>query len=192
MTIAELAQRLGVHQNTVRFHLDTLVANDQAERVEPARRSPGRPPQLFRVVPRMDPAGPRNYRMLAEALAEELASRPRPRERAVEAGRSWGRRAGDDAPRSPDQPVGSLVAMLDQLGFEPEQRTDSGGAAEAIGLRHCPFLELVDTRADVVCPLHLGLMNGALESWQAEVTVDRLVPFAEPDLCVAHLAAAGG
>jgi predicted ArsR family transcriptional regulator len=40
----------------------------------------------------------------------------------------------------------------------------------------------------VVCPVHLGLMRGVLESAGAAVTVDRLDPFVHPDLCVAHLA----
>jgi predicted ArsR family transcriptional regulator len=39
----------------------------------------------------------------------------------------------------------------------------------------------------VVCPIHLGLMRGVLESAGASVAVDDLAPFVEPDLCVAHL-----
>jgi predicted ArsR family transcriptional regulator len=65
------------------------------------------------------------------------------------------------------------------------------GGQLAVGLRHCPFLELAEVRAQVVCPIHLGLMQGAMAAWDAPVTVDRLVPFAEPDLCVAHLGAVG-
>jgi predicted ArsR family transcriptional regulator len=38
--------------------------------------------------------------------------------------------------------------------------------------------------------VHLGLMQGALTAMRAPVTVDRLDPFVEPDLCVAHLASA--
>ena len=70
----------------------------------------------------------------------------------------------------------------------------SGGAAadhpSRIGLRRCPFLEVAAVRSAVVCPVHLGLMQGALETWGAPVTVDHLEPFAEPDLCLAHLAPA--
>jgi hypothetical protein len=36
----------------------------------------------------------------------------------------------------------------------------------------------------------LGLMRGALETWEAPVTVERLEAFSEPDLCLAHLAPA--
>jgi predicted ArsR family transcriptional regulator len=80
-----------------------------------------------------------------------------------------------------------LVDMLDDLGFAPERLAANGD--QQIGLRHCPFLELAENRTAVVCPIHLGLMQGAMESWGAPVTVDRLEAFAEPDLCVAHLGA---
>jgi predicted ArsR family transcriptional regulator len=80
------------------------------------------------------------------------------------------------------------VDLLGDLGFSPEHRpTDSGGQ---IGLRHCPFLDLVETQARVVCPLHLGLMQGAATALGASVTVERLEPFAEPDLCLVHLGGA--
>jgi hypothetical protein len=34
-------------------------------------------------------------------------------------------------------------------------------------------------------------MQGVLDALDADVTVERLQPFAEPDLCAAHLAAVG-
>jgi len=54
-------------------------------------------------------------------------------------------------------------------------------------LRHCPFLELVESGAGIVCSLHLGLMQGAMAALCTPVTVERLDPFVEPDLCLAHL-----
>jgi predicted ArsR family transcriptional regulator len=48
-------------------------------------------------------------------------------------------------------------------------------------------LELALDNASVVCPIHLGLMQGALSTWKAPVEVDRLEPFVEPGLCLAHL-----
>jgi len=182
MTIAELAESSGVHANTVRFHLDTLVANGQVEPTEPDRSGPGRPAALFRAVPRMDPGGPRRFRLLAEILTRSLAADPAPARRAAEAGRDWG--LGLPVPSSGQTPVTHLIALLDDLGFAPEQDTRD---RSRIGLRHCPFLELAETHAAVVCPIHLGLMRGVMESAGSSVTVDRLDPFVEPDLCVAHL-----
>lgn len=76
--------------------------------------------------------------------------------------------------------------LLAELGFEPEPA--DGRRAREIRLRHCPFQNLAEEHGEVTCALHLGLMQGALRDLQAPVTVDRLEPFVEPDLCVAHLA----
>ena len=71
MSIATIAETLEVHPNTVRFHLDTLVSTGRVERVAPDRKGPGRPALLFRATQRMDPGGPRHYRLLAEILAAD-------------------------------------------------------------------------------------------------------------------------
>ncbi|WP_067896711.1 helix-turn-helix transcriptional regulator [Nocardia vaccinii] len=189
VSIAELATRLRVHPNTVRFHLEALVEAGQAERVEVTRTVPGRPPQMFRAHRGMDPAGPRNYRLLAEILTAHLAIEPDSAARATDAGRAWGRRAARDldaGPPSAEQAIGDLVRVLDEAGFDPEPEAE--GDRPRIRLRHCPFLDLAEIRASVVCPLHLGLMQGVLEARTAPVTVTGLEPFAAPDLCLAHLA----
>ncbi len=197
LSINTIADRLGVHPNTVRFHLDRLVENGRVERVEVGRRTAGRPPQLFRPVRRMDLAGPRQYRLLAELLVQSLAADPDRATIGLEAGRAWGRghaaaagSAGSAVADGPNDGVDRLMVLLDEIGFAPEDRTDHG--RRQIGLRHCPFLELAESRPAVVCPAHLGLMQGAMQAWRSPLTVDRLEPFVEPDLCLAHLAPAGG
>ena len=78
LSITAIALALGIHPNTVRFHLDALAEAGQVEAVEGGRTKPGRPPLMFRAVAGMDPAGPRDYRMLAGILADALARQPRP------------------------------------------------------------------------------------------------------------------
>lgn len=186
MTIAQIASELAVHANTVRFHLEHLEAAGQVERVQPHHRGPGRPPQLYRAVRRMDPAGPTHYRMLAEILANGLAADDDPAAKAREVGRAWGR----TMPRpAADSPVDALLQTLRDIGFAPEPPEPPED--DQLRLRHCPFLELAQTRAAVVCPIHLGLMQGALEGWHAPVAVERLDAFVEPDLCVARLGPKG-
>jgi predicted ArsR family transcriptional regulator len=193
MSIVAIAEELGVHPNTVRFHLDSLLADRHVEQVEPGRKGPGRPPLMFQAVRQMDRGGTRHYRILAEILTAALAADRNPRAKAVAAGRAWGRSLETSAKsrRAPsaEQAVDQLVGVLDDLGFAPERRTSDG--EHLVGLRHCPFLELAETRGAVVCPIHLGLMQGALETWAAPVSVDRLDAFVEPDLCLAHLAPVG-
>ncbi|CDO88140.1 transcriptional regulator [Mycobacterium triplex] len=188
MTIVAIADALGVHPNTVRFHLDSLVGDDQVEQVEPGRKGPGRPPLMFRAVRQMDRGGTRHYRLLAEILTMAFAGDKDSAAKALAAGRAWGRQldAGSSADAtSPDQAIGHLVDVLDRLGFAPERRRADG--EQQVGLRHCPFLEIAENRTAVVCPVHLGIMQGALETSGAPVAVERLDAFVEPDLCVAHL-----
>ncbi|WP_199178127.1 helix-turn-helix transcriptional regulator [Mycobacterium hubeiense] len=187
LTIPQIADELGVHPNTVRFHLDTLVSDGRVERVEPDHRRPGRPPLMFRAVHGMDPGGTRRYRVLAEILTLALAGDRNASAKALEAGRAWARRVTSPARKTPgaQQSINQLVELLDELGFSPQRRKAHG--QQQIGLRHCPFFELAQDRSTVVCPIHLGLMQGALATWRAPVTVDRLEPFVEPDLCLAHL-----
>jgi predicted ArsR family transcriptional regulator len=189
MGIGAIADELGVHPNTVRFHLDSLVSDGRVEHVEPSRRRPGRPPLMFRAVRQMDRGGPRRYRLLAQILTNGLAADPNSEAKALAAGRAWGQRLESPTPRAKgigaEESIDHLVGLLGELGFAPERR-ESGGEKQ-IGLRHCPFLELAETRTSVVCPIHLGLMQGALETWEAPVAVDRLDAFVEPDLCLAYL-----
>lgn len=188
LSIAEIAERLDVHPNTARFHLDSLVQSGRVQAVEADRTGPGRPPLMFRAVVGMDPAGPRDYRTLAAVLADALARQAQPERRAVAAGRAWaGHVAEPGRTRSRRQAADRLTELLSDLGFAPENQSSTTGPGD-IGLRNCPFLEVAGSRRDVVCPVHLGLMQGALELWDAPITVDALTPFAEPDLCVAHLA----
>ncbi|WP_101434464.1 helix-turn-helix transcriptional regulator [Amycolatopsis echigonensis] len=194
LSIADMADGLGVHPNTVRFHVDSLVAVGRVECVSARQRVPGRPPKLFQVVAGMDPAGPRNYRVLAEILAGAFDADPERPRRAVEAGRRWGRRLGD-ANRTEvgtgADPVDRLVMLLGDVGFAPERATDQEHpvrSARRIDLRHRPFLEIAMDSPEVACPIHLGLMQGAMEAWKSPITVDRLDAFVDPDRCIAHLA----
>ncbi|OMC09908.1 transcriptional regulator [Mycobacterium sp. IS-836] len=187
MSIVAIADVLGVHPNTVRFHLDSLVGDGQVEQVEPGRKGPGRPPLMFAAVRQMDRGGTRHYRLLAEILTAAFAAERDPRAKALAAGRAWGRKLESlptDATNAEDA-IDHLVDVLDDLGFAPERR--AAGGEQQVGLRHCPFLEVAENRTNVICPVHLGLMQGAMESWGAPVAVDRLDEFVEPDLCLAHL-----
>lgn len=184
LSIAEIADQLGIHLNTVRFHLDALMENGRVERANTQHAKPGRPPQLFRAVRGMDPGGPRHYQLLAAALADGLARGPDPVTEAVAIGRSLGARLARPRRRAAQhEPMGQLLGLLDEFGFAPERPAQD----MRIMLRNCPFFELSKEYPEVVCPLHLGLMQGAMREWDAPISVDTLTPFAEPDGCVTQL-----
>lgn len=54
-------------------------------------------------------------------------------------------------------------------------------------LPQCPFLEVASARREVVCSLHLGLMQGVLAEQRAPLEATSLVPFVEPSLYVGGL-----
>ncbi len=194
LSIAEIARRGQLHPSTVRFHLSALTGAGRVHQVDSHLRTAGRPPLLFRAVRGMDPAGPRRYRLLAEIAIAALRELPDPTAAAIRAGRAWG--GQQIAPESPlataeDDPTWPLRQLMGDLGFAPERAAERPEELPAeIHLRHCPFLELVEAADEVVCPLHLGLMQGALEAWKSPVAATSLQPLAEPDRCVAHLSSA--
>lgn len=189
--VQELADRTGLHANTVRFHLERLVGEGLAERRTLERDEPGRPRLAFTAAPRPDPArDSRNYQFLAEILASYVAgTADQPAAAAVEAGRVWGHYLTErPAPYqrvSEEEAVTRLLRILDDIGFAPELAPDD---PRQVLIPHCPFREVAEGHREVVCAIHLGLMRGALSEMGAPVTADRLIPFVQPSLCVAHLA----
>lgn len=93
-TVAELAEALGQHPNTVREHLDALVRAGLTERTLRHSVGRGRPAALYRATLAATPAGP-EYAVLAEvlisALARAVPDRRARAAQALEAGRDWGR-----------------------------------------------------------------------------------------------------
>lgn len=184
-TVAAVAERTGLHVNTARFHLDGLVSQGRAERRTEGRDSPGRPRVLYTAAP--DGTGPRSYRLLARMLTSLVASLDRDGSGAADAGRAWGQhlveRAAPMERLDEDAALHRLHTLLDDVGFEPETRPDSA----EVRIHHCPFLEVAQDHPEVVCALHRGLMEGALDELDAPVGVQDLEPFVTPRLCVARL-----
>lgn len=191
--VSEIADHLGVHPNTARFHLEALVEEGVIERAPDIPSGPGRPRVGYRARPGLARGSARRYRVLAEILLGHLsATSDDPAANAAAAGRTWGAHL---VPRptpfhevTRDEAVDRLRSMLDDLDFAPEPVAGEHGPPDRVRLRHCPFLELAEPHRDLVCPLHLGLMQGALSELGAPVTVTVLEPFAEPTACLAHLA----
>lgn len=187
----EVAERVGLHPNTVRVHLDLLVRSGLITREPEPRSTPGRPRILYRAgaePPGLERSG---YKLLAEVLAGYLAgSSSDPTADAERAGRAWGAFLADQseplAKLSPNDMIERVMAMLGDLGFRPEldPRDRSG---RRILLRHCPFHDVAERHPEIVCSVHLGLMRGALQELGANVQTESLEPFVEPSLCIANL-----
>jgi predicted ArsR family transcriptional regulator len=188
--VGKIARRVGLHPNTVRFHLDALVESGLATRTVEEREQPGRPRGLYLARSRGARSEQRSYRLLAEILASYVAAQaPQPAEAATRAGRAWGRYLTERPPPfrriDTDTATRRLVRTLDEIGFAPEAVT--ADQDPQIRLHHCPFRETALEHPEVVCSIHLGLMQGLLDELGAPIDTERLEPFVEPDLCVAHL-----
>lgn len=190
LTAHDVAAEIGLHLNTARFHLDTLVRQGILRREDGQSDRPGRPRTQYLLVPGMDRGGTRNFKLLAEMLLTHLATAQDPTAAAVDAGAQWGRYLVQ--PPAPGQRIATgvalerLVDLLADVGFQPHSAIGEHDES-LINLRHCPFLELAETHQDLVCAMHLGLMRGALERLGASLHAETLTPFADPHTCVAHL-----
>ena len=195
LDVTEVAKLVGLHLNTARFHLDGLVEVGAADREVERREQPGRPRLLYGARPTGARAGARSYHLLAEILTSFVAAQvPQPARAAASAGREWGRylagRPGPFERVTAAVATGHLVDALDGLGFAPEART--AGGKRQILLHNCPFREVASKHQDVVCAIHLGLMQGMLAELDAPIDAERLEPFVEPNLCIARLVRRSG
>jgi len=188
--VQDVAERIGLHSNTARFHLDRLVDAGLAERQTESQGRPGRPRMVYVATPSDVPAGQRSYRLLAEMLTGLVNEKlPEPGAAAEKAGETWGRYLAERP--APGQEVDAaeglrrLSTVLADVGFDPGPIDDA--ERPVIPLRHCPFREVAQRSREVICSLHLGLMRGALAETRAPLAAERLDPFVEPSLCLAHL-----
>jgi predicted ArsR family transcriptional regulator len=188
--VNDVAARLSLHPNTVRFHLEALVTSGLVDSEAEERDLPGRPRTLYGANANSASAGRRNYRLLAEILASSMAAQTsHPREVAINAGQEWGRYLGEGPTPfkrvDADEATRRLVSAMEDIGFAPEAVTK--GRRRQVLLNRCPFREVAQEHPEVVCSIHLGLMNGLLAELEVPLEVDRLDPFVEPSRCVASL-----
>ena len=190
----ELGTRVGLHLNTVRSHLRVLPEAGLASARREERTRPGRPRVLYEAAAEpLDARALPSHRLLAQVLASHLAGSERdPSARAEEAGRVWGAHLVRKPPPftsvSKEATLDELVRLHVEFGFTPKVRRVKSG--QEIELKRCPFQEVATTYQAVICPLHLGLLRGALAELGTGVEADWLEPFAEPGACVGHLSGA--
>lgn len=198
--VREVAEVLGVHPNTARVHLEGLVDADLAAPEQEKLDAPGRPRTVYAAVAAGTQIGQRNFSMLATILTGMVAmSVPDPVGISLEAGQAWGRYLSErPVPHQQvdaEQTLDRLQDILQEVGFDPDSdRKDEAaihdvGVPRALRIRNCPFREVAKSHPQIACAIHLGLMQGALEEMDSPLTVDRLEPFVQPTLCVAHICA---
>ena len=187
MTVQELADRLTLHPNSIRFHLARLAREGLVREEQASPTGPGRPRLVYSPAAPAHPH-PDGYELLAEALSEHLArTTARPDEMAVQAGEQQAHRIMDRPPgatgATADQARQALTQFMGEYGFDPEW--DEDGAR--LWLRNCPFRQQVDHQPEVICSVHLGLLRGALDAVDAPLLVEALHPAPVHHPCLAVL-----
>ncbi len=169
----ELAERLGLHPNGVRIHLERLAQAGLVERAR-VRQPRGRPPDAWRIAPEARPGGraPSAYRDLGCWLARALRARRGGLRGIEQTGREIGREL---AP--PDQLAGpdALKDSLTALGFQPTITARHGGQL-TICLGNCPYRDAVRENQPVICALHKGITRGLLDVLDPHASLAGFVP----------------
>jgi predicted ArsR family transcriptional regulator len=196
-TVAELADALEVHPNTIRFHLGSLEEAGDVVREKAKSRAPGRPELRYRLTP-SDGEADRRADLLARILLARVAEAEDPEAEAEAAGRHWGSSAAADAgeaagvgesagggkaaTESGSGGVEGLIETLESTGFAPV-RTEPN----AIELFNCPLREFLGAHGRLVCEVHRGLMAGYLDASRSTYSMESLEPFATEASCRARL-----
>ncbi|QTV79130.1 helix-turn-helix domain-containing protein [Microbacterium sp. NIBRBAC000506063] len=146
-TIAELSEATGLHQNTVREHLQRLIEGGYVLQASERRTTRGRPRTLYSA---------------ATGLPE--ASSPVARDKVTAAARRGDllRQVVPDAASGLDRrathQLDALVEHLEESGFDPLIDDD----ALTVELTPCPHAAARPEDRRTLCAVHLGLMQGVL------------------------------
>ena len=191
----DLADRIGLHPNTVRPHLERMREAGLVE-VEAAHRGTvGRPQLRYSLAPGAPGLGldPPAHTLLAGLLGALAEARGANHVDATDLGRRWGEEAVSRR-RSGAGCLNALVAELDRLGFEPSLPGEDTTDGVRVDFLHCPFRELAEAYPDLVCNLHRGIVEGVVEAAGAQHgergMVESFATLADRDPC--HVSVAVG
>lgn len=194
LTSAELAERVGLHANTVRVHLERMRDAGLVDVDVVHRGTVGRPQHVYSlsaVAPSagIEPAASELVGGLLAALAERAGADG---EDAAAVGRAYGRAAaarhrpaGSGRVAGP-RCVGALHAHMRRLGFDPALDDGAGGDRPTLFFLQCPFRELAEAYPELVCNLHRGICEGVVAA-AGGGKIDRFHPLYDHTPCQVDL-----
>ncbi|HMR49671.1 MAG TPA: helix-turn-helix domain-containing protein [Arachnia sp.] len=169
MSVADISGEIGIHKNSARFHLDSLVELGYVTHEKLHTGETGRPRLVYRATPTSPTVSPEHLVNLCQILIRSfVAGLPDAEKRAEEAGYAWGAEHGAS---SEDQvALEGLAQVLSDQGFAPTI------SERRIWFDRCPYqaTELEDGNLHTVCALHLGIIKGYLESSGSPLTAGEL------------------
>ena len=178
LTVEGISELTGLHVNTVRSHLDVLLAREVVTRSAIEQSGRGRPRWNYSSATK----SPSPYQILAGALSMQLAQIKDPAA-ARGAAEIW----VDALPElpianSPDAAVAEATDALNRLGFTAE----ATALGDAIHVSGCPYADIVEDNP-VICDIHTAMLSTLLENTGQPVAVSSMEVWSRPGLCTARL-----
>jgi predicted ArsR family transcriptional regulator len=185
--IEAIARHLGKHPNTLRDHLAALTSAGLVERHQAPADGRGRPRWLYGTAAAAEAD---ENAELAAALAWRVAHRSRnPLAASRDVSRRWARqviaRRGLARRRTAREGRVQVVQVLEEMGYAPLP----DGRVDKVSLTRCPLLQVASNVPEVVCNVHLGLVQELLEVSGADPDRATLTPFSAPGVCALRLLA---
>lgn len=183
VSVVTVADDLGLHRNSARFHLDALVNAGFASRSTAPTGQQGRPPQLFTATDAAPTLNNLHLLELSHMLLTELAiSHPDPAAATAEMGRRWGSAsATDSAGEGQQRDLGGLLDTLGARGFTTTRNGDD------LLFERCPFRSQMDSeQLPLICSMHRGFLDGYLTAADTDLRTEVLE--VGPSVCLARLA----
>lgn len=176
-TADELAAEVELHHNTVREHLQRLVEDGFVLARSEDRKTRGRPKMFYSAR-----TGHEDLDDIGERKLESAQNRADLFKRVL-----LGQNINEPLEESADEEISDQLEILedhlDQVGFDPEM----DHANLEVNLFSCPFKSMVKEHQEMVCAVHLGLIDMMLAITQGPLKADQLHPFATPGVCKLHL-----
>lgn len=178
VTVEQIIEHTSLKSNTVRGHLDILMATGAVSRTLAESVGRGRPRWLYScATPEISP-----YQVLAQALSVQLDAAASPEITNAAAERWAHTLPALEKAQSPDLAVEQATNALNDLGFSAKA-TDLG---DAIAISQCPYADLV-SEYPIICDIHAALLDKLFTQTGQDVSVASLDVWARKDLCVARL-----
>lgn len=199
LTITELAERMGLHPNSVRESMAVLVEQGLVARRRQPTLGRGRPSWTYEsIAPTQTAALSREFADMTTAVADHLSSSvPDPRGAAHDIGARWGRRMLDTLPAAgtaqtsaedrsrPEVHASTIRLFMSSLGYQALADDE----AARLTLYQCPLRAEGSVPSPLVCEMHRGMLDEVLGALSDGTVGASLTPFAGPDYCTVELAA---
>lgn len=171
-TIAELVSATALHPNTVREHLGRLIDDGYVVSAPEHRTTRGRPRVLYSAADGTSASSPVQRRKVRDAAHRGDLMR-----------RVMTVAVPDELGHDSLHQIDALVDELSDQGFDPivDER------ALSLDLSECAYAESQEAHREVLCAVHLSLMQGVLAEAGGPLTIDGMRSDCAATQCIVRL-----